>query len=127
MTRNKQTKRTVIAAGAWMGWAAAVGITLAAPFTEIAQLYPFFWHRMFAICLVGALALTVAWLIERARRPAIPVSASVETGFNLGVEAGKEMARMEASLNWSGPCRRCLMGDQIMDGEGRDTSPFRRL
>jgi len=124
MARNN---RTIIAAWAWVAWGATGAVTLAAPFVEIAKTHPFFTHRVFAICLVVALALTVAWLIERARRPAIPVSASVETGFNLGVETGRDLERMEAALNWSGPCAHCPMGDRIMNGEGRDTSPFRRL
>lgn len=122
MTRNN---RTIIAVWAWVAWGAAGGVTVAAPFTEFAKTHPFFVHRLFAITALGALALTVAWLIERARRPAIPVP--VETGFNLGVEAGRDLERMEAALNWSGPCAHCPMGDRIMNGEGRDTSPFRRL
>jgi type VI protein secretion system component VasK len=115
-------KRTIVACGAWAGWGGAAAVTAVAPFVEVADEHPFFVQRVFALCAMVALLLSVVWLIDRARRPEIPVPA--RTAYDLGVEFGKNLGRMEAELaRWNAPNRRLNpMVGEIMD---RRESPVR--
>lgn len=113
-----------MAAGSIAGWVAAMGVTIVAPFIEWADDRPFFISRIFAMAALAATVLSVAWLIDRAKRPTIPVPA--ETTYKLGIEAGKRIARMEDAIaRWndpkSGPSRHPLAGEL---GEQQDTPPY---
>ena len=116
-------KRAVVVSGAWMGWGGAAGVTALAPFHEIAHEHPFLVHRLFALFAMVAMLLSVVWLIDRARRPEIPVPA--KTAYDLGVEFGKGLGRMEAELaRWNAPDQSLNpMVGGIMDGRG---TPMRR-
>ncbi|MET8864622.1 hypothetical protein ABZW11_16930 [Nonomuraea sp. NPDC004580] len=102
---------------------AAAAVTVAAPFVEWAEEYPFLVHRVFALFALAATVLSIAWLIDRAKRPSIPVAA--ETTYKLGIDVGREMGRMEAALQrWNAPggqARHPLAGEPA----GRqDTPPY---
>lgn len=114
---NRKKRTVVLWSGAGIGWAAAVSVTFVAPFVDFAREHPFTVNRVFVLVALAAAVLTVMGAITWARRPSIPVSA--ETAYDLGVEFGKSLGRMEATM-WNAPASPF---DQIMDTRGQQDTP----